>query len=239
MGALRCVPGPVHLPRRRPPASGRRSRLATPARSDARRATGRRRPGAGQSIGAEDGSVQHRLRGSVSLADQRAPRRGPAPGRAGPPQGRGRALAPGRGARSAPLLTRGRPGSAVLSASRPEAKFIGWRFGPAPDHSLSPANLCLWTAETPLSGSSHRCPLATVPDLRCPLRADAWCTQSARVHLDANCRRGARRSPLAQAAPPAHRRAGLRLVRLGCCSSLLYTVGRRITLGCPKLATTD
>jgi len=40
------------------------SRLAKPSPGDARRATSRPRPGAGQSIGEEDGSVQqHRLRG--------------------------------------------------------------------------------------------------------------------------------------------------------------------------------
>src|SRR5262245_45556133 len=59
-------------------------------------------------------------------------------------------------------------------------KAEGRRFDPAPDHSLPPANFRLWTAEMPLSESSRRCPLATVPDLRCPLRADAWCTQGAR-----------------------------------------------------------
>ena len=36
---------------------------------------------------------------------------------------------------------------------------------PAPDHSLSPANLCMWPAVTPVSRRSHGCPLMTIPDL--------------------------------------------------------------------------
>ena len=74
------------------------STLAKPSRSDARRATLTRWPGAGQWTAEEDGTVQHRLRGGVSLADQR-PAGGVGPARVGRASRRQRpTLVPARGA---------------------------------------------------------------------------------------------------------------------------------------------
>ena len=84
--------------------SGGRVRAGEAIACDARRAALTRRPRAGQLCGEEDGTVQHQLRGRVSVVDLRELTGGGAPVPGGRPQRRARWRARQRCRAAAPLL---------------------------------------------------------------------------------------------------------------------------------------